>query len=227
MKREDWDRRYADADLVWSAEANRFVVAELADLEPCGAALELACGEGRNAIWLASRGWRVTGIDFSSMAVAKAREIAERRGVEVDWQVADVLEYRPPPGSFALVVVTYLHMPWQDMAVALGTAASALAPGGVFLLVGHDESNLEHGHGGPRSPAVLYGPERVAAALDGLTIERAERVRRPIAPRSDRSDDPSHDRVTHRHPGHPAAERPRATDQPVYAIDNLVRARRP
>ena len=211
MKREDWDERYRAAELVWSAEPNRFAVAECADL-PAGHALDLACGEGRNAIWLAERGWQVTAVDFSSVAVARAEKIAQARGVSVAWQVADVLEYSPRECFFDLVLVMYLHMPWSDMRVAIGSAARAVAPGGMFLFVGHDRDNLEHGHGGPRDPAVLYSPEQVAGELAAFTIERAERVRRRIAPSSDRT--------THRHTG------PDSSDD-VFAIDNLVRAMRP
>ena len=227
MKREDWDRRYGEAELLWSAEPNQFVVAELAGLEP-GVALELACGEGRNAIWLAGRGWCVSAVDFSSVAIARARELAGRRGLEVDWQIADVLEHRPAPGSFDLVLVTYLHMPWPEMEVMLGMVGPALAPGGVFLLVGHDESNLDHGHGGPRDPAVLYGPERVAAALGDLVVERAERVRRQIAgPGPASAGRLAGDRATHRHPGFPASGPRGPAGDAIFAIDNLVRARRP
>src|SRR5215217_7896374 len=75
MTPDDWDRRYAEPRLVWSAEPNRFVVEEVADLPP-GRALDLACGEGRNALWLAARGWDVTGVDFSGVAVGKARRMA-------------------------------------------------------------------------------------------------------------------------------------------------------
>ena len=216
MKREDWDARYEAAELLWSAGPNQFLVAEAAELAP-GRALDIACGEGRNARWLAERGWDVIGVDFSPVAVAKARKIAEKRGAQVDWRVADVREYRPQPRSLDLVLVMYLHMPWPDMTVALRAAADGVAPGGVFLLVGHDRSNLESGHGGPRDPAVLYTPQRVAGELSDLVIEKAELVRRRIEPRGDRA--------THRHPGQSGADRG-DSDTPVFAIDNLVRATR-
>ena len=89
MQREDWDRRYSGRELIWTAEPNRFLVAETSDLPP-GRALDVACGEGRNAIWLAERGWRVTGVDFSEVALAKAARLAASRGVEGEWIPADL-----------------------------------------------------------------------------------------------------------------------------------------
>lgn len=76
MDGQSWDRRYADCELVWSADPNQFFAAELADL-PAGRALELGTGEGRNAMWLANQGWEVTAVDFSAVAIDKARAIAE------------------------------------------------------------------------------------------------------------------------------------------------------
>jgi 2-polyprenyl-3-methyl-5-hydroxy-6-metoxy-1,4-benzoquinol methylase len=174
-----WDARYAAQELVWSAEPNRFVVEELSDLPP-GRALDVAAGEGRNAIWLASRGWRVTAVDFSRVAVEKGRRIAAQRGVEVEWVVADVRTYRPPAGGFDAVLVAYLHLAPDELASVLRTAAAAVAPGGTMLVVGHDRSNLTEGVGGPQDPELLYTVEGVVAALPGLRVVRAERARRPV-----------------------------------------------
>ena len=178
--RDYWDRRYARSEFVWSAEPNRFVVAELTELAP-GRALDLACGEGRNAVWLAERGWSVTAVDFSEVGLAKAERLAAGRGVEVEWVAADLLEYEPPAGAFDLVVLLYLQVPAEELRLVLGRAAEALAPGGTILVVGHDLANLADGYGGPSSPEVLYTPEDVVAGLPGLTVEKAERVRRTVA----------------------------------------------
>lgn len=179
MKREDWDARYTEKEFVWTVDPNRFVVSETGDLPP-GRALDLACGEGRNAVWLAARGWEVTAVDFSSVAIDKARTLAAHRGVEVAWEVADVRRYVPPAESFDLVIVAYLQMPAEELHPVLARAAGAVAPGGTMLVVSHDVQNLTEGHGGPKDPAVLTTPERVAGALAGLVIERAERVERPV-----------------------------------------------
>lgn len=175
-----WDARYASApDLVWTGEPNRFAVEELADLPP-GRALDLAAGEGRNAVWLAARGWDVTAVDFSPVAVDKGRRLADSRGVRVEWVTADLLEYAPPAEAFDAVLMAYLHLPAQDRAVVLARAAGALAPGGVLVVIGHDLTNLTEGIGGPQDPAILLSPEAVVAGLPGLRIRRAERARRPV-----------------------------------------------
>jgi SAM-dependent methyltransferase len=173
VNKDDWNRRYAERELVWSAGPNRFLVSEAAGLEP-GRALDLACGEGRNAIWLAERGWQVTAVDFSDVAVEKGRA----RNAEVDFRVADLLESDPGEERYDLVIVFYLQVPADELAQVLGRAARAVAPGGTFLLVGHDLRNLTDGHGGPSDPSVLYRAEDIPALLDGLEVERAEPVDR-------------------------------------------------
>ncbi len=179
MKREDWDRRYAERELVWSAEPNRFLVAETQALPP-GRALDLACGEGRSALWLAERGWRVTAVDYSGVALEKAHRIAERRGVEVEWVLADLLDYEPEAGAFDLVLVLYLHVPADERPPLLAKAAAAVAPGGTFLLVGHDLANLTEGWGGPSDASLLYTAAEIAGELPALEVVKAERVyRRP------------------------------------------------
>jgi SAM-dependent methyltransferase len=175
-----WDARYANSpDLVWTAEPNRFVIEETAHLKP-GRALDLAAGEGRNAIWLAERGWRVTALDFSPVAIERGRNLARQRGVQVDWQVADLTTYEPPADSFDLVLIAYLHLPAADLAAILHRAQRAPRPGGSLVLVGHDLANLTDGVGGPQDPTVLQTPETVVAQLDGLRIRRAETARRPV-----------------------------------------------
>ena len=177
--REDWNARYAKAELLWSAEPNRLFASELVGLEP-GRALDLACGEGRNAVWLAERGWRATGVDFSDVALAKAARLADSRGVEVEWVLADVLDHRPEPRAFDLVAVLYLQLPHDELARALRSAAEAVAPGGTLLVLGHDATNLTEGYGGPRDASVLFTPEDVVRTLDDLAIGRAEKVRRIV-----------------------------------------------
>ncbi|MCI4061149.1 class I SAM-dependent methyltransferase [Micromonospora sp. R77] len=181
MDSHAWDTRYANTPgLVWSAEPNRFVVESVTGLAP-GAALDLAAGEGRNAVWLAGQGWRVTAVDFSPVAVERGRELTARHGVEVEWRVADVTAYRPVPGSYDLVLLIYLHLPAAALAGVLASARRALRPGGTLVVVGHDLANLEGGIGGPQDPAVLLTPETVVDGLAGLHIRRAETARRPVA----------------------------------------------
>jgi SAM-dependent methyltransferase len=198
MKRDEWDARYAAVELVWSAGPNQFLEIEAAGLPP-GRALDVACGEGRNALWLAQQGWQVTAADFSAVAIDKGRARAADLGLDVDFQVADVVAWSPPAQAFDLVIVFYLQLPAADRAAAFAKAAGAVAPGGTLLIVGHDSTNIAEGYGGPQDPAVLYGPEDVTADIAGLDVEKAERVERHVD----------------------------TADGPRTAIDLLVRAVRP
>lgn len=196
--RDDWNARYAQKALLWSAEPNRLFAAEVGGLS-AGRALDLACGEGRNAVWLAERGWRATGVDFSDVALAKAAELATSRGVEVEWVVADLLEYAPAPLGFDLVALLYLQLPRAAFLHAVRMGAGAVAPGGTLVVLGHDTTNLTQGYGGPQDPSVLYTADDVVPALGELVVERAEAVERTVS----------------------------LPDGEAVAIDAFVRARRP
>ena len=190
MDAQAWDQRYAASDLVWSREPNQFVAAELADLPP-GTAVDLAAGEGRNAIWLASRGWSATAVDFSQVALDKGARLAG--DLDVAWVCADATTWQPDE-PVDLVVIAYLQVSADLRRRAARSAVGMLRPGGTLLLVAHDSTNLAEGTGGPQDPAVLMTAEDVLADLDGLEVEvvRAERVAREV-----RSADPSH----HEHGG--------------------------
>ena len=187
MRAADWDRKWRDRDP--RVDPSRFLVEEVADLA-AGRALDLACGAGRHAVWLAERGWKVTAVDFSTVALEQARALAAERGVDVEWVQADVLSFQPEPRAYDLVVFFYLQLPADERRVALGHAASAVAPGGTLLVVAHDLLNLTEGHGGPSTAAVLYTPAEVADDLGGLTVTRAERVVRPVS-----DDDGEHEAI--------------------------------
>jgi SAM-dependent methyltransferase len=143
-----------------------------------GRALDLGCGNGRHAMWLAERGWRVTAVDFSTEALRQARERAAATGIEVDWIEADLAAYEPAAQAFDLVLVAYLHVAGGERPV-FAKAAAAVARGGTLLIVGHDVDNVGTGAPGPTSPSVLYTPSDIVAELTDLEIERAEQVRRP------------------------------------------------
>jgi SAM-dependent methyltransferase len=173
-----WDERYAASELVWSAGPNRFVAAEVADLPP-GRALDLAAGEGRNAIWLARRGWEVTASDFSQVALDKGRRLAGDTAVR--WVRADATAW-DERAAYDLVVVAYLQLPATERTAAVRAAYHALWPGGTLLVVAHDSTNLTEGTGGPQDATVLYTAEDVLADLDGEGFDtlRAERVARTV-----------------------------------------------
>ena len=175
-----WDARYADAELVWSRGPNRFVVEEVEGLAP-GRALDLAGGEGRNAVWLAQRGWDVEIVEFSQVALAKAATLAEAVHVTVTATFAD-LTAEPPLAPADLVVVAYLQLPRAASRAATRHAATLVAPGGTLLVVAHAKRNLDDGVGGPPDPEVLRTPDEVRDDLggSGLTIAKAQEVVRPV-----------------------------------------------
>jgi SAM-dependent methyltransferase len=179
LTRDEWDDRYATTELIWGAEPNQFLVREVADLTP-GKALDLATGEGRNAIWLSERGWAVTGVDFSAVALGKAREIAADVGVAVEWVDTDVIDYEPEPAGFDLVTIIYLHLERPERRRVLAAASRAVAPGGTLLIVGHDLDNLTRGYGGPQDPARLWVAADAVEELVGLQIEQAGQVVRVV-----------------------------------------------
>jgi SAM-dependent methyltransferase len=162
--RERWNRRWAGERAHARTAPSRVLVAETADLPP-GRALDLACGAGRNAVWLAERGWR---------------SLAARSGVEVEWVEADVVGWAPPPQAFDLVVVLYLQLPAAERRMVLAQAVAAVGPGGTLLVVGHDLLNLTEGWGGPTQPDVLFTPEDVVVEIGGLEVVKALRVRRTV-----------------------------------------------
>jgi SAM-dependent methyltransferase len=171
-----WDERYAAAPLVWSAGPNA-LFAELVAPWPPGRALDVACGEGRTAVWLASRGWSVRAVDFSPVGIDKGRRRAAEEGVTVDWQVLDVVGADLGSG-YDLVAVLYLHLPEDDAAAVLAACARALAPGGRLLYLGHARDNIERGVGGPQDPTVLPTPQLLRRWAEPLTVERCSHVDR-------------------------------------------------
>lgn len=178
MDAQAWDERYAATELVWSAEPNQFVAEELAGLTP-GQALDLAAGEGRNAIWLARRGWTVTASDFSQVALDKGAQLA--RDTELSWVRGDATTW-DEPAAYDLVVVAYLQLPAAERRAAVRAGFASLRPGGTFFLVAHDSTNLTEGVGGPQDPTVLMTAQDVLGDLAGSAYDvvRAERVPRTV-----------------------------------------------
>ncbi|WP_341251173.1 class I SAM-dependent methyltransferase [Euzebya pacifica] len=178
MDRTAWDERYASKDYLWTVEPNRFVQQHVAQLTP-GTAIDLATGEGRNAVWLAGQGWQVTAVDFSPVGLDKARRLAADHDVDVEWVEADVTAYQPS-ATFDLVLVAYLQLSTPQRVEVLRRAAGWVARGGTMLVVAHDRSNVTEGHGGPPSPEVCYDVDETVAALEGLIPSVAEVARRPV-----------------------------------------------
>lgn len=163
---EEWDTWYGRSERVWSQNPNTALVDEVTDLEP-GRALDLGCGEGADAVWLARRGWRVTATDISRVALDRAARHAAAADVadRIDWQYHD-LGRSFPAGVFDLVSAHFLHsrsdLPREEI---LRAAASAVAPGGVLLVVGH--AGHPSGEDDPHPDVHFPTPEKV---LDGLGL---------------------------------------------------------
>lgn len=139
----EWDARYGEGDgTMWSGRPNGRLVAEVADLPP-GRALDVGCGEGADAVWLARQGWTVTAVDVSDLAVGRAREAAERAGVAVEWIVGDALRTPLQAGAFDLVSLQYPALPKAPGDAAVQELLATVRPGGVLLAVYHD---LDHEH---------------------------------------------------------------------------------
>jgi SAM-dependent methyltransferase len=164
-----WDERYGSSDRIWSGNPNPRLVAAATGLTP-GAALDVGCGEGADAIWLASQGWRVTGLDISTVALDRAASQAAIAGPEIadrlTWQQADLLSWVPPSRQFDLVSAQFMQLPEPERASLHRRLAEAVRPGGVLLIVGHHPSDLDSGIGRPHHPELMFTAEQVAATLD-------------------------------------------------------------
>jgi SAM-dependent methyltransferase len=170
----EWEARYSDRDgAMWSGRPNGRLVAEIAGLTP-GRALDVGCGEGADAIWLAGRGWTVTAIDISDVAVCRAREAAERAGTAVEWVAGDVLQIPFPARSFDLVSLQYPALPKAAGEGAVLTLLDTVSPGGLFLAVYHDldDEHREHMKSQGFDPADYVAADDLGRLLgDVFTVE--------------------------------------------------------
>ncbi len=155
VDRGSYDELYRSAPAVWSGRPNRQLVVEGSVLPP-GTALDAGCGEGADALWLAERGWRVTAVDFSTVALDRGAVRARERGLDdrITWLHADLDAWTPAEGRFDLVTAHYLHSRGADRPALFRRLAAVVAPGGTLLVVGHllegvaGEGHGEIGHGG-------------------------------------------------------------------------------
>jgi SAM-dependent methyltransferase len=170
--RESYDELYRSAPELWSGRPNRQLVVEGSGLA-AGSALDAGCGEGADALWLAERGWQVTAVDFSTVALDRAAARARDRGLgdRIEWRHADLHAWTPPEGRFDLVTAHYLHSRGADRPALFERLAAAVAPGGTLLVVGHllDGTGGHGSHQDPHhehDPDLFYGAGEVAAVLD-------------------------------------------------------------
>ncbi|GAA3862039.1 class I SAM-dependent methyltransferase [Saccharothrix violaceirubra] len=175
-----WDERYRSRDAIWSGRANPQLVADVAALPP-GTALDVGCGEGGDALWLAEHGWEVTAVDFAPTALARAEARADSLGLggRITWTRADVTALPADLGPFDLVSAQFMHLPGAERTTLVRALAGLVAPGGTLLFVGHHPLDLENPEiGRPDRADLMFTAEQVAAGLDdGWRIVAETRAR--------------------------------------------------
>lgn len=165
MDAQFWDERYGSRDQLFSGEPNGVLVTEVTDLSP-GQALDLGCGEGADARWLAGRGWQVTAVDISQVALQRAMAHSADGAGRVAWARADLSATPPPAAAFDLVSALYFPLPQQHDHRALRGLLAAVAPGGTLLVAGHDLADLTAHREDSLDPSDFYQPGDIAALLD-------------------------------------------------------------
>jgi SAM-dependent methyltransferase len=170
----EWDARYRERDrAMWSGRPNGRLVAEVVALAPARA-LDVGCGEGADAIWLAQRGWTVTAIDVSEVAIRRAREAFHPAGATVEWICGDVLQTPLPAGSFDLMSMQYPALPNAAGEAAVRRLLDTVRPGGLLLAVYHDldDEHREHMKSRGVDPADYVGADDLGRLLgDDFTVE--------------------------------------------------------
>ena len=166
-----WEERYSGEETVWSGNPNPQLVAEATELTP-GTALDVGCGEGGDVIWLARRGWQVTGADFSANGLARAARHAEEAGVagRTDWWQVDARAFAAGGRSYDLVTSHFLHPPDHGMVEVAGRLAEAVAPGGHLLIVGHAPSETFTHLSAAHRRAMFLAEELLPGLPDGFDV---------------------------------------------------------
>jgi SAM-dependent methyltransferase len=178
-----WNERYRSSPRVWSGNPNPQLVAEIAGLAP-GRALDVGCGEGADAIWLARRGWHVVATDIAGVALERgaehARDSDPAAAARIEWRQADLLKRPPEPDSFDLTSAQFMHLPPAPRTRLFTALAASVRPGGTLLVVGHHPSDLATGVQRPRLPELFYAADEVGGLLDdSWTIVVSEARPRP------------------------------------------------
>ncbi len=175
---EFWDERYRGDEFAFGTEPNAFLASQHEYLKPGLRALVPGDGEGRNGVWLAQQGLAVDTIDVSPLGVAKALGLANRRGVQINAKVADLLAWRWPAGGYDIVAAFYLHFFDADRERIHRSMMGALKPGGILILEAFRPEQIEyqrtHGSGGPKTPDMLYSSSKLLGDFAGASILHLE-----------------------------------------------------
>jgi SAM-dependent methyltransferase len=167
-----WDQNFSVAGHKYGTQPNAFLVWQAQRLAPGSDVLVPGDGEGRNGVWLAQQGHRVTAMDGSGVGLQKARALAAERGVTLTTVLGDLADWAPQPASFDAVVLTYVHLPPAIRADAHRRLAAGLRPGGVLMLEAFHPRQLQHASGGPKDGTMLYTPELLRADMGDMLEER-------------------------------------------------------
>ena len=174
-----WDERYSGSEYAFGTKPNDFL-ASVVDRIPRGRVLSLAEGEGRNAVFLAEQGCDVTAVDSSSVGLAKARRLADERGVNIETTVADLNDFAIEPASWDGVVSIFCHLPEPLRARVHEAVVQGLTPGAVFILEAYTPKQLEYRTGGPPTAELMMSLDDLRRELDGLVFEHAIELTRRI-----------------------------------------------
>lgn len=183
MDEQHWNEMYLSRERVWSGEPNGVLVTEAAALPP-GRALDVGCGEGADALWLARRGWQVTATDISQIALARAAEASAASGLasEVTWTHADLLTATPPAGGFDLVSMQYFPVPRQHHHTGLRALIETVATGGTFLVANHDLADMSRHPDHSPDLSDYCQPGEITALLDDSWTVLVDETRPRVSP---------------------------------------------
>lgn len=177
---EKWDQRYSQSIFVYGVEPNDFLAANEVFLGKSGSALCLAEGQGRNAVWLAKRGYTATAVDFSAPGLKTASALASEHGVAIETVLSDLADYKIEPASWDVIVAIWCHLPSAIRQPLYQRAVSGLKPDGLFILESYSPDQIPRGTGGPKDPDMLAGVDELQTELAGLEFLIARELERDI-----------------------------------------------
>ncbi len=175
-----WDEKYSNSQFIYGSSPNDFLRENVHHFVPEGKILCIAEGEGRNAVWLAELGFKVTAVDASEVGLAKGRALAKSKGVSVHWVHADLQDYNPGTKAWDGVVAIFAHLPPDLRSRVHADCVESLKMGGVLLLEAYTPEQLNFRTGGPTNVDWLMSPELLQNELQGLTFERLQKIEREI-----------------------------------------------
>lgn len=165
-----WDERYAGGDFQFGEAPNLFLLSQAHRLKRGMRALAVGDGEGRNGVWLAEQSLAATSVDWSAVGLAKARALAQRRGVMLETITADLTRWDWPEAQFDVIAWIFVHLPPEDRAIACAGAMRALAPGGLLLMECFTPAQEGRRSGGPKDRALLWSRALVEQHFAGLEV---------------------------------------------------------